>query len=77
MNWENIQTVIQICPVAAFFNSLDQVSIGSGDQPYLHLDGFCTTHPLKFVFLQDSQKLDLDLLREIADLVQKDRALVG
>ena len=48
-----------------------------GDDPRVDLGCLRAAQPLDLLVLQDAQQLDLDLERQVADLVQEDRRSVG
>ena len=56
---------------------LREVRIGGGHQANIHLDGARAAQPLEFVLLQNPQELGLQLERNIANLVKKQRAAMG
>ena len=48
-----------------------------GDYPHVHFPRARRPDPLELPFLQHAQELHLDFLRQVADLVEKDRAAVS
>src|SRR5437764_11230696 len=46
------------------------------DDPDVDLDGATAAHPLNDLILQETQKLDLHRLRDIANLVEEQRTIV-
>jgi hypothetical protein len=77
MDWKHIEPIKQVITKGPRLNARLQVSISGRDHPHLGTNPLVSTHPLKFAFLQDTQKRDLSLRREISDFVQKDRASVS
>src|SRR4029434_2574832 len=53
-----------------------EVAIGGCDDAHVDLARLHRTEPLELAVLQHAQKLRLDLARELADLVEEERALV-
>ena len=74
---EDIQTIVEIFPKAAFLDQSFQVLIGSGHEPYFYPDGFVTSQSFKLPFLDKTQEFALERGAELAYFVQKDRATVG
>ena len=58
-------------------NAGRKVAIRCGDHPHVDRDGVIASDPFEFALLEDSQKRDLRLRRQIANFVQKQRAAVG
>src|SRR5512140_3182770 len=54
-----------------------QVLVRCGDDPDVYPAGRGRTNPLKLAILQDTKELHLRGQRQLADLVQKDRAAVS
>ncbi|OPZ70607.1 MAG: hypothetical protein BWY82_02003 [Verrucomicrobia bacterium ADurb.Bin474] len=77
MNRENVESIKEILPEPPGIHLPHQVTIGSGQNPHVHPDCFVSAHPLKFLLLQDPQKLCLELRRYLADLVEQYRAVIG
>ena len=47
------------------------------DQAHIHFDGARAAQPFELVLLQDAQQLGLQLQRNVADFVEKQRAFMG
>ena len=56
---------------------LPQVDVGRGDDAHVDLDRLDPAEPHELALLDDAQQLGLRLERDVADLVEEDRALVG
>jgi len=54
-----------------------QVAVGGGDQPEADLSDPVFSHPPVFLFLEDAEQLGLDCRRQVADLVEEQRAAIG
>ena len=50
--------------------------MGSGNQPNIDVDRFRTPQAFKFVLLQGTQKLRLQIETDVADLIQKEGAAI-
>src|SRR6516165_7469690 len=74
VNGKDIQPVIEILAEEAALDEFDQVLIGRRNQPDIDLDRALAANGIDLAFLQGAQKLDLDLQRQFADLVEKKRA---
>ena len=49
-----------------------KILIGRDNNPHIGFDGFSAADPLKFLELNHAKKLNLQIQRKIADLIQKD-----
>ena len=56
---------------------LGQVAVGRRDQPDVHLDRLVGPDPDDLARLQHAEQLDLGRERDVADLVEEQRAAVG
>ena len=72
---KDIEPVVQIAAKASFAHVLGQVAIGRGDHADVDVDGPGIAEPLDLPFLQHAKQLGLDFERQLADLVEEDRAL--
>ena len=54
-----------------------EVAIGRGDEPDVDADRLVAAEALEFLFLQHAQEFRLQLERNVADLVEEQRAAVG
>ena len=54
-----------------------EVGVGGGDQADVDLDRVDAAQPHELLLLDDPQELRLGLDRDVADLVEEDRAVVG
>jgi len=69
--------VIESLPEGPGGHGLGQIAVGGGQDADIHRDGLGTAHAFELAFLEHAQELDLQLGRKLADLVEKNRALVG
>src|SRR6266446_7750525 len=76
INRKHVQTIVKITSELFFGDQLGDVGIRG--RQYANIDALSasTAQALKFLLLQNSQKLGLQFERYIADLVQKERSLV-
>ena len=77
MNRIDAQAVIQVGPEAALRDRRLEVMMGGGNHANIHTLRARGSHALEFPFLQNAEKLHLNLRRQVTDLVQEDRAAVG
>src|SRR5207247_510978 len=50
------------------------MTVGGGNDPYVHLDGAISSHPLQLAFLEDAKQFGLDGGGNLADFIQENRA---
>src|SRR5262249_21381686 len=74
---DDVQAVVEIFTEATGRQLALQVAVRRGHQPYIDFYGLDAADPLELRLLQHAQKLDLHLNRNFADLVEKQRALIG
>src|SRR5579862_5358934 len=71
-DWKNMEAIEQIAPESIFRNQLLQVLVRRHYQAHIYTLCLRTSKPLEFRFLQDTQKLGLQLKRDIADLIEEE-----
>ena len=74
---EDIQAIVQILAELAFLDELDHVAVRRRDQAEVDLDALLRADGIDLAFLKRTQQLDLRIERELADLVEEERAAVG
>src|SRR5207244_13151383 len=74
---EDVQAVVQIVTEAAPFDHSGEVPVRGGDHTDVDADRPCPAETLELVFLQHTQELRLQLERDLAHLVQEERATVS
>jgi len=74
---DDVEPVKQVRTEQPSLYFLLQIAVGGHDQPEVQLDSLGTGQPLDGLFLNQLQQLGLDVVRQFADLVQKQRAVVG
>src|SRR4051794_36046657 len=73
---DHVQAEVQIFPEAAGKDLGFEIRVGGADQPHVSAAGRARAEALKFPGLQHAQELYLPGDGEIAELVEKERALV-
>src|SRR5437667_3741765 len=76
MDGEDVEPIVKVAAELSFSDHRFQVPIGCGDQAYVDFFRSCAAQALKFTFLQSTQKLGLQLKRDVADFIEKQRSLV-
>ena len=77
MDIDDVQTVKKVFPEGAPLARGLQVAVGRGNEPQVHLELAHAADPHDLAFLQHPQDLGLEQGRNVADLVEEDRAAVG
>jgi len=76
-NREDVQAVVQIVTEAALFDHPGEVPVRGGDKTDVDVDRPCSAETLELVLLQHAKELRLQLERQLAHLVQEERATVS
>ena len=74
---KHAQAVVEVLAERAFADHAPQVAMRGRDDADVHFLRLRGAEPLERAFLQHAQELGLQVEREIADLVEKQRAAVG
>ena len=74
---KHAQAVVQVCPELAGLGLGKQVLVGGGDHAHVHFPRLVFAHALERPFLQHAQQLALQVVGDLADFIQKERATVG
>ena len=74
---EDVEPVVEILAELALGDQRLEVAVRGRDDPHVDLDGLAAADPLELALLQHAQQLDLHVERQVADLVEKQRAAVG
>ena len=74
---KHVEPVEQIAAEAPLPHFLVQIAVGGGDDAHVDVDRPRAAEPLDLAVLQHAQQLRLQLERQLADLVEEDRAAVG
>src|SRR5206468_11183215 len=73
---EDVQAVVQIFPELMGLHRGLEVTVGGRDEPHVGANDLLPTDAGEFAVLQDVQQLGLELQRDLADLVEEERALI-
>src|SRR5262252_7383035 len=74
---KNIQPVPEVFADLSLIYLLFQVPVGSGDNVHVNLYRLGASQPLELAFLNYAQQLYLQLQRQLANLIEKNRGAVG
>ena len=74
---EDVQPVVEVLAEAALADLVLELAVGRGDQPHVHLDRPVAADALELALLEHPQELRLQVQRQLADLVEEERAAVG
>ena len=74
---EHVEPVVEVLAELAFLDQLDHVAVGRGDEAEVDLHRALGADRIDLAFLQRAQQLDLRFERQLADLVEEQRAAVG
>ena len=77
LEWEHVQPVEQILPKAACADLFGQILVGGGNHANVDLARDVLADALVLPLLQHAQQLRLQIDRQIADLIEKNRAAIG
>ena len=77
MDWDHVEPVEEILTKGLFLYRLNEVLVRGGDYSNVDLDGSGGADSLELAVLEYSKELDLQWERQLADLVEEQRALVG
>src|SRR5690606_17914791 len=72
---DHVEPVVEVLAEAALPDLLQQIAVGRRDQPYVDLDGLDAAHPLELLLLDRAEQLHLHVDRDLADLVEEERAV--
>ncbi|OQA03053.1 MAG: hypothetical protein BWY69_00684 [Planctomycetes bacterium ADurb.Bin401] len=76
-NRKNVNSVIKVFPEKFFFNLLLEIFISSDDDSHITLYCINASNTFELLELYNSKQFDLEIHREIANFVKKDRSAVG
>src|SRR5262249_10341545 len=71
------QPIVQIRPKTSLRHLRVQLAVRRGNHPHVHFNRLLVAHPLQLSFLNDAEQFCLDLQRQLANLVEEQRAAVG
>ena len=73
----HVEPVVQILPKTAGLHGLLKVAVGGGQNPDIDPNLTRSSQPLKLALLENAQQFDLEIRRQVTDLVQKNSPPVG
>ena len=74
---DGVDAIEQILPETALSDHLLQITVGSRDEAHLNRDRVVATHGGDVAALQGGQQLGLQVIGQVANLVEKECAAVG
>ena len=74
---DDVEAVEEVLAEALLAHEGGEVLVGGGDDAHVHPDGPRAADALELALLQHAQELRLGHRREVADLVEEERAAVG
>ena len=74
---DDVEPVVEVLAEPALRDLLGEVAVRRRDHADVDLDRLRAADALELVLLQEAQQLDLDRRRDLADLVEEQRAAVG
>ena len=74
---DDVEAVVEVIAESALADHRLEVAVRRRDDAHIDVNGFLTADAVEFLLLQDAQELDLQVLVELPDLVEEDRAAVG
>ena len=73
---KHAEAVVEVAAERAAGHHGVEVAVGGGDEPHVHLLRARAAQPLELLLLQRPQQLGLHVERDLADLVEEQRAAV-
>ena len=73
----HVEPVVEVLAERSFLHRLLQVDVGRGNQPEVGLDRVRAADALDLALLDGAQQLRLQLVPQVADLVEEQRAAAG
>jgi hypothetical protein len=77
VKFDNLETVVEVLSERSVEDILSEVSVGGGDDSYIHASGAVLANPSDLALLEDPEELDLHAVRDFPDFVQEEGSLVG
>ena len=76
INRKDVESVVEILPERIVGDTLLEVAVSGRDDSDVDVHGFRASEPFDLPLLEHAQQLDLNVERQVADLVEKDRRVV-
>ena len=73
---KDVEPVVEVLTEGAGLDEVDQAAIGRRDEPEVHPHRPARAHRVDLAVLKGAEKLDLDVERQLADLVEEERAAI-
>src|SRR5436190_7553654 len=77
MNRKHVQSVVQVLSKHSGSHRLFQVAVGRGQHAHVHRNRMTVADSLNLMILKDTEQRNLCFRRQIANLVEEDRAAIG
>ena len=74
---DDVESVVEVIAERAFADHRLEVAVRRRDDAHIDVYRLLATDAVELLLLQDAQELDLQVLVELSDLVEEDRAVVG
>jgi hypothetical protein len=74
---DDIEPVVEVFAEAPLANQLQQIALGRADQTDVDADRRLPADAFEFLLLNDAQQFDLEVQRDVVDLVDQQAAAVG
>ena len=74
---DDVEAIEEILAELPLLDHPLEVAVGRGDDPHVDADGLVSAHPLELPLLQKAKQLHLHGRRDLADLVEEQRPVVG
>src|ERR1700741_5346475 len=74
---KDVQPIVQVHAGLSFRYHPLKILVCRGYDPHIYSSRLCTPEPLEFLLLNRAQKFGLKLDRQVANLIQQERAAVG
>ena len=76
-NLDHVQAIVKIFAEPSLLHFLGKILVGGGDDADVDLDLLISADAVEAAFLQDAQKIGLQLGRDVADFIEEDCSAVG
>ena len=77
LDGEDVEPIEQVLAKCFLGDPLLEIPVRGRDDPHVHANGFRAAKPFDLPLLQHAQQLDLDVCRQVADLVEEDCRVIG
>jgi hypothetical protein len=74
---KDVQAIVEVLAELAILDCRDQILVGGRDQPDIDLERTPSTDRLDFTMLDGTQQFDLNVERQLPDLIEEQSAAVG